>query len=129
MVNRSGRGWDATPREGGNSIVATEEEETDLDRDWYRMEEGDHVAGDADSNPFSQYDEREAAPPTARKEKLSARQAAKRADVDAWETNRMQTSGVGPARTYDMDNLDDDAENRVHLLVHDLKPPFLDGKT
>ncbi|KAI3478301.1 hypothetical protein L1887_59777 [Cichorium endivia] len=25
--------------------------------------------------------------------------------------------------------MDDDAESRVHLLVHDLKPPFLDGKT
>lgn len=99
------------------------------------MEEGDAVAGDNEHNPFSQYDEQDAsqvaasAPLAARKEKLSARQAAKRAEVDAWETNRMQTSGVGPARTFDMDNLDEDGEGRVHLLVHNLRPPFLDGRT
>jgi pre-mRNA-splicing factor ATP-dependent RNA helicase DHX38/PRP16 len=96
------------------------------------MEEGDGVAGDDENNPFAQYEDlagNAAAPIAQRTAKITARQAAKNADVDAWETNRMQTSGVGPARTFDMDNMDDDTENRIHLLVHDLRPPFLDGKT
>lgn len=131
------KSWDSTPRtvrsraedEGPH---ATAEEDNDLDRDWYKMEEGDGVAGDSENNPFSQYEDLPGAvagPLAARTAKLTARQAARNAEVDAWETNRMQTSGVGPARTFDMDNLDDDSEDRVHLLVHDLKPPFLDGKT
>ena len=49
------------------------------------------------------------------------------ADADAWENNRMQTSGVGGPRILD-ENPDAEEVNRVHLLVHDLKPPFLDGK-
>lgn len=127
----AGRAWDQDETDKMTS-AATEEEQNDLDRDWYGMEEGDQVAGDSEHNPFSQYEDAvgdAAAPIAARTQKITARQAAKNADVDAWETNRMQTSGVGPARTFDMDNMDDEPENRVHLLVHDLKPPFLDGKT
>ncbi|KAK1918408.1 DEAH-box RNA helicase prp16 [Pyrenophora teres f. teres] len=53
----------------------------------------------------------------------------KQKDVDAWETNRMLQSGVAQRRHFD-DDFDDDEEGmRVHILVHDLKPPFLDGKT
>uniref|UniRef100_V5EEZ2 Pre-mRNA-splicing factor ATP-dependent RNA helicase PRP16 n=2 Tax=Kalmanozyma brasiliensis (strain GHG001) TaxID=1365824 RepID=V5EEZ2_KALBG len=95
------------------------------------MEEGG-VAADEEHNPFSQYEDmagQVSAPLAARKEKVTARQAQYNADTDAWERNRLQTSGVGPRTAIDLDNMDDDGENRVHLLVHDLKPPFLDGKT
>ena len=37
----------------------------------------------------------------------------------------MQQSGVA-RRDYDAD-FDDDPDQKVHVLVHDLKPPFLDG--
>lgn len=54
---------------------------------------------------------------------------AKRKDIDSWETNRMLTSGVAQRR-YDEEFVPDDEEGtRVHLLVHDLRPPFLDGRT
>ncbi|CAO1616760.1 unnamed protein product [Parajaminaea phylloscopi] len=111
---------------------ANEEERRDLDRDWYSMEEGDQVAGDSEHNPFAQYEDGTgdaAEPIVSRAQKVTAKQAAKNAEIDAWETNRLQTSGVGPARTFDMNNMDDESEDRVHLLVHDLRPPFLDGKT
>ena len=55
---------------------------------------------------------------------------AKRKDIDNWETNRMLTSGVAQRRDFDDDFAPEDEEaTRVHLLVHDLRPPFLDGRT
>jgi pre-mRNA-splicing factor ATP-dependent RNA helicase DHX38/PRP16 len=53
----------------------------------------------------------------------------KQKDVDAWETNRMLTSGVAQRRDFDADFEDEEDSTRVHLLVHDLRPPFLDGRT
>jgi pre-mRNA-splicing factor ATP-dependent RNA helicase DHX38/PRP16 len=42
----------------------------------------------------------------------------------------MLTSGVAQKRFTGQDDFEDDDEGtRVHLLVHDLKPPFLDGRT
>lgn len=38
----------------------------------------------------------------------------------------MQTSGVVQKGGVD-DDFDDDQDSKVHVLVHDLKPPFLDG--
>lgn len=38
----------------------------------------------------------------------------------------MQTSGVLQRGGVD-DDFDDDSDSKVHVLVHDLKPPFLDG--
>lgn len=126
-----GRAWNQK-EDDGLALGASEEEQKDLDRDWYNMEESDHVTGNSDHNPFVQYEDASgnAAPPiAARAQKITAQQAAKNAEIDAWEINRMQTSGVGPARIFDVDNINDDSEDRVHLLVHDLKPPFLNGKT
>ncbi|KAN0061919.1 Pre-mRNA-splicing factor ATP-dependent RNA helicase PRP16 [Thecaphora frezii] len=148
----SRRGWDATPRDRGQSqdddrgnmrsdreedgrmTLAGrnwEEDEQGLDRDWYSMEEGG-VAGDEDNNPFAQYEDmagQVSAPIAAKHQRTTARQAQYNTDADAWENNRLQTSGVGPRMAIDLDHVDDEGENRVHLLVHDLKPPFLDGKT
>lgn len=55
---------------------------------------------------------------------------AKRKDIDNWETNRMLTSGVAQRRDFNEDiGPEEDEGTRVHLLVHDLRPPFLDGRT
>ena len=55
---------------------------------------------------------------------------AKRRDIDNWETNRMLTSGVAQRRDFGEDFMPEDEEGtRIHLLVHDLRPPFLDGRT
>ena len=52
------------------------------------------------------------------------------ADHDKWEINRMIQSGAvklsDNARAGDM--LMETDEERVILMVHDLKPPFLDGR-
>lgn len=50
------------------------------------------------------------------------------ADNDLWEANRMLTSGVATRRQIDLD-FEDESESTVHVMVHDLKPPFLDGRT
>jgi pre-mRNA-splicing factor ATP-dependent RNA helicase DHX38/PRP16 len=39
----------------------------------------------------------------------------------------MLTSGVAQRGNVDMD-FEDDSDSRVHVLVHDLRPPFLDGR-
>lgn len=39
----------------------------------------------------------------------------------------MLTSGVAQRGNVDMD-FEDDTDSRVHVLVHDLRPPFLDGR-
>lgn len=113
-----------------------QEDEEHLDRDWYLGEEAGHVFGDDSHNPFGSADnawleqQRELALSEKKNGKrLNAKQIQKQRDVDAWETNRMLTSGVAQRRDYHDDFEDDEEATRVHLLTHDLKPPFLDGKT
>jgi hypothetical protein len=40
----------------------------------------------------------------------------------------MLRSGVVTQKTVDLD-FEDESESTVHVIIHDLKPPFLDGKT
>ncbi|PNS20896.1 hypothetical protein CAC42_2827 [Sphaceloma murrayae] len=108
-----------------------------LDRDWYTGDENGNTLGDDYHNPFGG---EESTWETQRQEtamlekKLAARARAnpramqRQRENDAWETNRMLTSGVAQRRDQD-DGFDDEDEIRTHLLVHDLRPPFLDGKT
>jgi pre-mRNA-splicing factor ATP-dependent RNA helicase DHX38/PRP16 len=111
-----------------------------LDRDWYGGDDdlGGHTLGDETHNPFGDdsgwaAQEREAAMVEKKISQysrgMSARQVQKQKDVDAWETNRMLTSGVAQRRDMGADFEDDQEGTRVHLLVHDLRPPFLDGRT
>ncbi|KDQ17564.1 hypothetical protein BOTBODRAFT_105454 [Botryobasidium botryosum FD-172 SS1] len=133
------RGWDApTPRASrddspGYDVSGREweEEQVKLDRDWYTGGEGG--AADEDYNPLAQYEDlnlpkqAEIAAKQAQK-KISARQAQYNADNDLWETNRMLTSGIAQRRSLDLD-FEDESESTVHVMVHDKKPPFLDGRT
>lgn len=138
------RGWDATPsktqRRGqgrdddtrltlaGRGWEVDEEESRALDRDWYGQEEEGGIAGDDEHNPFGDYDDLTAAVTAA--PRMNARQLARKAEQDAWEDDRLRAGGVGSRRMIDLDaSMDDESENQVHLLVHDLRPPFLDGKT
>jgi pre-mRNA-splicing factor ATP-dependent RNA helicase DHX38/PRP16 len=112
------------------------EDSNALDRDWYAGDESGHIFGDELHNPFGAYDNTwaEQQRVTALVEKktakrITARAAQKQKDVDAWETNRMLTSGVAQRRDFGNDFEDDEEATRVHLLVHDLRPPFLDGRT
>jgi pre-mRNA-splicing factor ATP-dependent RNA helicase DHX38/PRP16 len=119
----------------GPEPFVTEEDSTALDRDWYAGDEFGHTFGDESHNPFGGAEntwadqQREAALTEKKNHKrISARAVQKQKDVDAWETNRMLTSGVAQRRDYDADFEDDEDATRVHVLVHDIKPPFLDGK-
>jgi len=111
------------------------EETNALDRDWYAGDEFGHTFGDDSHNPFGgaelAYIDQQREKILADKKlgkRMTAKAAQKQKEVDAWEANRMLTSGVAQRRDQANDFDDDDAV-RVHLLVHDLKPPFLDGKT
>lgn len=131
--------YPSTPRQqefDGPEPFVDEEDSNALDRDWYAGDELGHTFGDDTHNPFGSYDnswadqQREAALAEKKTGKrMSARATQKQKDVDAWETNRMLTSGVAQRRDFGDDFEDDEEATRVHLLVHDLKPPFLDGRT
>lgn len=129
----------STPKQeefNGPEPFVHEEDSNALDRDWYDADEFGHTFGDDSHNPFGSYDnswaeqQREAAL-TKKKtgKRMSARATQKQKDVDAWETNRMLTSGVAQRTDFRDDFEDDEEATRVHLLVHDLRPPFLDGRT
>ena len=62
-----------------------------------------------------------------KKKKMSAQQRQINQDIEKWETNRMIQSGVVMKINIDQD-FDDESESRVHLLVTNLVPPFLDGR-
>lgn len=125
------------PPNDGDEVSPQDEDDTALDRDWYAGDEMGHTFGDESHNPFGQYDstwtesqEQERAmveKRVGRFDRQSAKQAQKQKDIDAWETNRMLSSGVAQRRGQEFE--DDEDTMRVHLLVHDLRPPFLDGRT
>ncbi|CDH56598.1 pre-mrna splicing factor [Lichtheimia corymbifera JMRC:FSU:9682] len=106
-----------------------EEEQAQLDRDWYSMEESG--AMDETHNPFAEYEAttklQDESLEQKQIKKLSARQAQYNKDTEMWETSRMLSSGVAQRREVDTD-FDEDSENRVHVMVHDIKPPFLSGR-
>ncbi|KAF9112727.1 DEAH-box RNA helicase prp16 [Mortierella sp. AM989] len=133
----SSSGYDDTvddfPNENFDEVPDRDEWETEqrqVDREWYNMEETGGAMDDI-HNPFADYEEHDAKKEEELEKKqikkVSARQAQYNKDNDMWETNRMLTSGVFQRKEVDTD-FDDDSEARVHLLVHDIKPPFLDGR-
>ncbi|KAL9636505.1 MAG: hypothetical protein Q9204_002232 [Flavoplaca sp. TL-2023a] len=127
-----------TPRQSefdGKEPMVSEAESNALDRDWYAGDEFGHTFGDESHNPFGGVDaswttnQKEAALAERLKGKrVNAKAVQRKKDADAWEVNRMLTSGVAQRRDYDGDFDDDEEATRVHLLVHDIKPPFLDGR-
>ncbi|KAK2749682.1 DEAH-box RNA helicase prp16 [Myotisia sp. PD_48] len=135
----SARNGSATPHQhefDGPEPFVNDEVAMALDRDWYAGDEMGHTFGDETHNPFGGPDNswadqmREAALSEKKNNRrFNARAVQKQKDVDAWETNRMLTSGVAQRRDYDGDFGDDEEGTRVHLLVHELRPPFLDGRT
>lgn len=124
------------PPSSGLDSKEWEAEQTKLDREWYNIDE---MGGEANDGEFGGYDDfdrereeelvRKATGGTGPKKRITARQVAFNAENEVWEENRLALSGVtGQRRKLDFDALEDDEETRVHLLVHDVKPPFLDGR-
>ncbi|KAK8849593.1 hypothetical protein IAR55_004928 [Kwoniella newhampshirensis] len=138
--SRRAQTWDQTPRSerhqspDGEGVELDarewEEEQVRLDRDWYSTDDEGAVAPDDEHNPFSQWEslekEKEEELQAKAVKRQTARQAQFNADNELWETNRMETSGVMQKGGVDAD-FEDDSDSKVHVLVHDLKPPFLDG--
>ncbi|KAF7265584.1 ATP-dependent RNA helicase l(1)G0007 [Rhynchophorus ferrugineus] len=105
-----------------------EEEQKRLDREWYNMDEG----YDDENNPFSSISEeytkkKEEQLEQRKKKRMSAQQRQINKDNELWERNRMLTSGVVHSVDYNED-FDEESIDRVHLLVHNIVPPFLDGR-
>lgn len=105
-----------------------EENQKQADRDWYMLDEG----YDETNNPFNSASEeyvkkREQQYKNQKREKISAQRKQINEDNEKWETNRMMRSGVVLQTHYDEDFEEDNAA-RVHLLVHNIVPPFLDGR-
>ncbi|CAG9863000.1 unnamed protein product [Phyllotreta striolata] len=105
-----------------------EEEQKRLDREWYNMDEG----YDDENNPFASVSEeytkkKEEQLERRKKKRLSAQQRQINKDNELWERNRMLTSGVVHSVDYNED-FDEESIDRVHLLVHNIVPPFLDGR-
>lgn len=107
-----------------------EESQAALDRDWYLGDEFGHTAGDDFHSPFGElgYDEQQE---EQLRQKMNTRMSniarQKQKESDMWEQNQMMTSGVQQQGYVDTDFTDEN-ETRIHLFVHNLRPPFLDGQ-
>ncbi|KAJ3205103.1 DEAH-box RNA helicase prp16 [Entophlyctis luteolus] len=143
----SGLETESTAPGDGATAFGDSEMEQMLDRDWYMREDGGGGGVGEESLAFGAYAEfdeyykrkedelrqqhqqqqQQQQMQTQQSKKISARQVQFNRDNDLWETNRMLTSGV-VQRVDHSTEADDDQESRVHILVRDLKPPFLDGK-
>ena len=109
-----------------------EAEQARLDRSWYDMEEGGYQ--DQGSDPFMMNASKVEELETKRsKEKMvkagvSQRKAGLNEDRDRWEEGRLISSGVVTQLANHSMDFDDSTEARTQLMVHDTKPPFLDGR-
>ncbi|CAK5060077.1 unnamed protein product [Meloidogyne enterolobii] len=108
-----------------------ENEQYMLDREWYESDQGYND----EFNPFAHIsqeyvDKREKQmEQTRQKPRLTLKQQQIKKENEMWENNRLARSGVViNSEEYDtvFDNETD--ENRVSLLVHNIIPPFLDGR-
>jgi pre-mRNA-splicing factor ATP-dependent RNA helicase DHX38/PRP16 len=119
--------------------TANDSEEEDFDRDFYLCEDEGQLMHDGNSaeNPFlgnsEKFKEREMSMAKSRARGdtkiagMSARKSQLHADQEAWEDNRLLQSGVAAEREVKTE-FDNEEDARVSLIVHSLKPPFLDGR-
>ncbi|KAJ1655473.1 Pre-mRNA-splicing factor ATP-dependent RNA helicase PRP16 [Dispira simplex] len=101
----------------------------DVDREWYTMDDAGVLS--EEHNPFGNYSARDEqiaeVQAKQRAKRISARQMQYKEDSAKWEGTRLRQSGLG--QTLGLNALEVDQEDdRVHLLVHDIRPPFLKGQ-
>ncbi|GLE00514.1 hypothetical protein PINS_up009271 [Pythium insidiosum] len=110
--------------------------EEDFDREFYLNDDAGGVETHAEhvflgnEAKFRELEERLArsrAKGEMRLKGMSARASALHADQEAWEKNRLLTSGVAAVGRVDTE-FDDELDGRVQIMVHNTKPPFLDGR-
>jgi pre-mRNA-splicing factor ATP-dependent RNA helicase DHX38/PRP16 len=113
--------------------------DVDAERAYYDAEEFGAVTGDDDGVgcgvflgdvvKFRAREEamaRERSKGEAKQPKMSAKKSALLADQNAWEENRLHTSGAGEALDRGLHVTEE--EEAVHLIVHNRRPPFLDAR-
>ncbi|CAB3259563.1 unnamed protein product [Arctia plantaginis] len=139
MRDYKGRLYENTPRATPHKFASSrravdiddsdwEEAEKKLDRAWYNMGEGEADESDPFAGTSAEYVARkEEQIEKRRNRKVSAQRQQIDKDNELWERNRMLTSGVVHAISVNND-LDEESVDRVHLLVHNIVPPFLDGR-
>lgn len=106
-----------------------------FDRQFYLQEDEGHYVQDAqDGEDLGRFlydsakmQEREKEMEQRRQNRMNLRQAARQDDQDAWEENRLRVSGATAQGEVSLD-ISMDQDSRVTLLVHQVKPPFLDGR-
>ena len=121
---------------GTDDFAAFEWEEIDreADRDWYDQEEGGDYIDENNADKYFLGDkdkfqkiEQQLEVRNDRREKQTLKQKEKSEEQNKWELNRMLTSGLFKINNIRTD-LEEDDDKRVVLMLHDLKPPFLEGK-
>lgn len=117
------------------SAIEWEQMDRALDRNWYDKDENNQVMDENNAyqnimggSMIGKDDE------DIYKKKLAllkpiSRKTVNMIDNNKWEINRMIYSGAVKAKlNSDENDLDEDDECRVILQVHEVKPPFLDGR-
>lgn len=102
-----------------------EEEIRRLDHIWYDEEYDRNPFGDMPDEYTNQKEE--ALKKSRAVQRVSAQQRQINKDNEKWETNRLLLSGV-VHKINDDDDDDENNESRVHLMVQNIVPPFLDGR-
>lgn len=126
--SKSKKGGEYTPAVGEDDKQDWEEEQKRLDREWYSLDEG----YDESHNPFSgisvEYTKKKEEQLEQKKHRrLTAKQAQRHKDNELWEKNRMFRSGAVTRLDHDED-FEEVSEAKVHLIVNNIIPPFLDGR-
>ena len=137
------------PRDGKirPTNLAEEDDNNSFDRDFYLQEDEGHYVvdqqqygGDQQQQDLGRFLYTSAKIEAREKEmdqrrqnglagrKFNARQSALQDDQDAWENNRLLSSGAALQGPISLDNVRTEQDTRVTLLVHQVKPPFLDGR-
>ncbi|RHZ02219.1 hypothetical protein DYB35_009121 [Aphanomyces astaci] len=107
-----------------------DDDEERFDRQFYMDDELPHDAFVGNEAKFQQMEDdmvRKRQRGELKTRGKSARASALNQDQDAWETNRLMTSGVMATTEVDTE-FDDELDARVQIMVHNTKPPFLDGR-
>lgn len=137
---------DSSPFFGRSSSVrrSHEEDEKSFDREFYDAEEsstGVYVEPSAESVSMSEQQERDHA--KVQSQQLSGKKSRFTEDTERWEETQMRVAGVThrqkrqlvAAEETNANNDDEEVDYselehdlKVHLIVQDIKPPFLDGR-
>ncbi|CEF67609.1 Pre-mRNA-splicing factor ATP-dependent RNA helicase PRP16 [Strongyloides ratti] len=104
-----------------------EEEQNLLEREWYENDEYNPFANIPEE--FVQKKEKQYKKRIADRKRMTHRQQQIKRDNDMWENNRLTTSGVVQrVGDYDDDFGEETDETAINLYVHNIIPPFLDGR-